>query len=172
MTHHDLSPGEIVAVDIHTFGWALKLGNKIEPRNLVDVQYSIPYCIGLAAIIGAEALLPIEAAVLNRPDVSVFSRKVTLHRDADRDACFPEETLARVIITMANGKFESPVTTPRGEPANPLSWDNLREKFLIATRKALREEQQLPVLDAVDLLADGALAPLLNVLAASSAVNA
>ncbi|MEQ1773340.1 MAG: MmgE/PrpD family protein [Burkholderiales bacterium] len=165
MADHSLPPNDIVAVDVHTFGWALKLGNKIEPQNLVDVQYSIPYCIGMAAIMGSAALLPIEADALNRPDVSEFARKVTLHTDAALDARFPDETLARVVITTHNATFESPVTTPRGEPSNPMSWEDLREKFRVATRKVMREEQQHMTLEAVDRLAQGELGPLVRILA-------
>ncbi len=165
MSSHRLTPDDIVAVDVHTFGWALKLGNKTEPRNMVDMQYSIPYCIGMAAIMGGAALLPIEADALNRPDVSEFARKVTLHNDPALDARFPDETLARVVITTRNAKFESPVTTPRGEPSNPLSWNDLREKFGVATRKVMREEQQQITLGAVDRLAQGELDPLLRLLA-------
>ncbi len=167
MSNHRLTPDEIIAVDVHTFGWALKLGNKIEPRNLVDVQYSIPYCIGMAAIMGGAALLPIEEDALHRLDVSEFARKVTLHNDPALNARFPDETLARVVITTRSTKFESPVTTPRGEPSNPMSWEDLREKFRVGTRKVMRDEQQQFMLTAVDRLVQGELDPLLRVLATS-----
>ena len=166
MSRHRLSPNEIVSVDVHTFSWALKLGNTVEPRNLIDVQYSIPYCIGVAAIMGVEALLPVATDGLNRPDVSAFAHKVTLHTDAELDARFPDETLACVIITTSNGKFESPITAPRGESTNPMSQEDLRAKFLTATRNVLREEQQQAMLDSVDRLVDGDLNPLLRILAA------
>ena len=102
---------------------------------------------------------------MNRLDVADFARKVTLHVDAALDARFPSETLARVVITTAKGQFESPVTTPRGEPANPMSWADLRGKFLMATRNVMREEQQQSVLTVVERLVDGELDPLLQNLA-------
>jgi 2-methylcitrate dehydratase PrpD len=166
MDEHRLAPREITAVDVHTFSWALKLGNKVEPRNLVDVQYSVPYCIGVAAIAGADALVPVQEQVLDRPDISAFAKKVALHADPALDARFPRETLARVVITTAGGRFESPVTTPRGEPTNPLSWRDLRRKFMIATRGVLSAERQQVVLAAVDRLVDGEVAPLMRILAA------
>ncbi|MGO7353065.1 hypothetical protein ACCS92_38380, partial [Rhizobium ruizarguesonis] len=42
-----------------TFGWALKLGNVLSPANLVEIQYSLPYCLAIAAIEGRGALAPI-----------------------------------------------------------------------------------------------------------------
>lgn len=164
LAEHHVSPDEIVSVDIHTFGWALKLGNSVEPRNLVDAQYSIPYCMGVAAVLGEAALLPLEVAVLNRPEVIALARKVKLHIDPDLDSRFPNETLARVVITTAIGRFASPITSPRGEADNPMSNEDLREKFLVATRNIMPVQRQQLLLDGVDRLAHGDLAPLLQVL--------
>lgn len=169
LKQHRLTAQDIAAVDVHIFGWALKLGNKIEPVNLVDVQYSIPYCIGIAALMGAQALLPVDEDVLHRPDVSEFASKVRLHLDTDLDVRFPAQTLARVVIHTRERQFASPVTEPRGEPANPLSWQDLREKFLVATRKTLLPHRQQTSLDAVDRFAQGDLAPLCAVLGGDSA---
>jgi 2-methylcitrate dehydratase PrpD len=165
MAEHRLAAHEITAVDVHTFGWALKLGNKIEPRNLIDVQYSVPYCIGVAAIMGTDALVPVQEQVLDRPDISTLATKVALHAEPALDARFPRETLARVVITTPRGRFESPVTTPRGEPTNPMSWEDLRRKFMVATKNVLPTEHQQAVLSAVDRLVDGELAPLMRILA-------
>jgi 2-methylcitrate dehydratase PrpD len=160
-----LAAEDMVTVDVYTFGWALQLGNKVAPQNLVDVQYSIPYCIGVAAIMGAEALLPVDMDVLHRADITAFARKVTLHEDSAMSARFPAETLARVVITTRVGVFESPVTTPRGEASNPMSMQDLREKFRAATRKIIGKEQQQSIGLAVELLAAGEIQPLLMLLA-------
>ena len=160
-----LAAQDIVAVDVHTFGWALKLGNKTEPQNLVDVQYSIPYCIGVAAVMGAEALLPVDNDALNRADVAAFAHQVKLHEDVAMSARFPGETLARVVVTTRRGRFESPVTTPRGEASNPMSMQDLQKKFRAATRKIIGKEQQQSLLLAVEKLAAGELEPLLKRLA-------
>lgn len=164
LKQHRLMAQDIVAVDVHIFGWALKLGNKTEPANLVDVQYSIPYGMAIAAIMGAHALLPVADDVLNRPDIAAFARKVRLNLDTDLDARFPAQTLARVVIHTREGAFESPVTEPRGEPTHPMSAQDLREKFLVATRKTLSPQRQQALLAAVDRVALGDLAPLLAAL--------
>lgn len=162
MREHAFSASDITAVEVHTFGWALKLGNKIEPRNLVDVQYSIPYCIGVAAVIGTDALLPVDERTLNRPDVSAFARRVTLHTDSALDSRFPAETLARVIVRTPQRVYESPVTTPRGEPTHPMGDEALREKFLTLTRPHMKASRQAALLQAIEQLADGDLQPLLT----------
>jgi len=165
MAKRALTASDIVAIDVYTFGWALKLGNLVEPRNLIDVQYSIPYCLGVAAILGRDALLPLADSVLHRADIATFARKVRLHDDPALDARFPSETLARVVVTTRESRIESPVTAPRGEATNPLSWQELREKFHALTRAVMPAPHQDALLRALELLAQGDLVPLLRVLA-------
>ena len=90
---------------------------------------------------------------------------MTLHLDPQLENRFPEETPARVIVTTPAGRFESPVTTPLGEPSNPMSWQQLVDKFRTATRGVVDEGRQETLLAAVDSLADGDLPPLLQALA-------
>lgn len=163
---HRIAPGEIEAVAVHTFGWALQLGNKVEPQNLIDVQYSVPYCMAIAAMAGAQALAPIESSVLQRADLTALARRITLHKDAALDAQFPARTLARVTVKTADRVYESPVSGPRGEASQPLSPAELREKFLAVTRVAMSAPQQQTLLDAIARLSQGDSAPLFHALAA------
>lgn len=171
MAKYSLSPNDIMTVDVHIFGWALKLGNRPDPDNLIDVQYSIPYCIALAAVAGSAVMLPLQNDALNKAGATDFAHKVSLHLDPNLDERFPEETLARVVVTTVTDRFESPVTTPRGEPTNPMSWEDLQKKFLTATRGIMTTQQQRDMLDAVDRLGGGDLDPLIRILRCPIAGN-
>jgi 2-methylcitrate dehydratase PrpD len=159
-----IAPEEVQAVQVHTFQWALDIDNRTEPRNLTEVQYSIPYCIALSALVGGNCMLPITDNVLGRPDVSDFARKVQLVLDPQLEQRCPGETLARVVIEARGQKFESPITAPRGEATNPMSWDDICEKFFVATAAVMREPQQRRVVRDVEDLSAGDLAPLLAAL--------
>jgi 2-methylcitrate dehydratase PrpD len=158
---HGLAPHQIEAVAVHTYRGALRLANRTEPANLVDVQYSIPYCLGLAAILGPSALLPLTKDVLFRDDVAQFARKVTLHLDPGLDARFPAETLTRVVVRCGCQHYESAITAPRGEATDPLSWQVLEEKFLTASRNIATQGQQAEILEAARQLKDGDIAPFM-----------
>lgn len=144
-----LDAEDIVGVEIETFGWALKLGNKHRPATLVDVQYSLPYCIAIAAIEGRDALAPLGADLLGRQDLSVFCEKVRLTINDEIDALFPGETLARVTISTASARFRSEVMGPRGDPQRPMSFEEIEEKFRRVTCRALTAERQREVVAGV-----------------------
>lgn len=151
---------DIDAIEVHTYGGTFNLSNRTSPATLVEAQYSVPFCLALAALRGTRALLPLEPAWLEDEDVRALASRVTLHRDAAIEARFPAESPARVVVSTAAGRFESPVTTPRGDPDAPLDWDDLVAKFSAATRRALPGARQAAILAAVDRLRAGELAPL------------
>ncbi|MEQ1773339.1 MAG: MmgE/PrpD family protein [Burkholderiales bacterium] len=165
LVRHSIKPDDIERIDVHIYEGALLISNRREPRNLVDVQFSIPYCLGLTALMGTSCLLPVENGVLGRPDVTAIANKVELHLDAALNARFPAESLCRVVVTTTHARYESQDTAPRGEASDPMSWEDLREKFRRATRNVMPAERQQCALDAVDQLEQGALDPLMRVLA-------
>jgi 2-methylcitrate dehydratase PrpD len=45
------------------------------------------------------------------------------------DAMFPAAVPGRVRMTTASGVYERTVLTPKGEPANPMGWEDIDAKF-------------------------------------------
>ncbi|MFA1676599.1 MmgE/PrpD family protein [Rhizobium mongolense] len=161
----DFTPKKVVSVDVRTFQWALRLANSVSPKTLTDIQYSLPYCIAIAAIDGIAALAPIGEAQLARPDLCDFARKVHLLVDHDIDRRFPTETLAYLSLHTSDGTtVTSDVTAPRGDKARPMDWDELVDKFRGATRKNLSPKAQRTILNGLSAMNRGDAAPFLQCL--------
>jgi 2-methylcitrate dehydratase PrpD len=150
-----ISPEDIVEVEVRTFAWALKLANRNAPESMVDMQYSLPYCMAILAIDGKQALAPIGADALGRSDLSRFAQKVRLSIDTDLDRRFPTQTLSRVILRTRTLELTSKVHSPVGDKARPMNWQAIVEKFRYLTRHRLREDEQQDIVDAVAILPDG-----------------
>lgn len=158
---HGLDPLAIEAAEVATYSGALRIANRPEPSGFVETQFSIPYCLGLTALLGPDALLPLTPDATGRPEVAAFARKVTLRLDPELDSRFPAETLARVTVTSGGRRYESPVIAPRGEASAPLSWSELEAKFRTATRFTTLPAQQEDILSAIRRLQDGDMTPFL-----------
>ncbi|MFH8739243.1 MmgE/PrpD family protein [Streptomyces sp. NPDC017964] len=166
--HHGINADEIDAINVETTSGALRIANRVHPTNLIDVQYSIPYCLALTAIVGPQALLPLTAEALTQDGATALARKVKLSLSPEFDARFPAETLARVTIACGDQRLTSDVVTPRGEATNPLSWADLEAKFKAATRMVATEAQQNQVLSAMNEARAGNLTALTASLAGMS----
>jgi 2-methylcitrate dehydratase PrpD len=124
-----LDPDGIRTVEVHTFERAMRLNNSADPDTLEGAQYSLPFCLAVAACGGAKALLPLSLEWLHRPDVTALAARVHLHVDPTLNARFPAETGARVCLETAAGRLEQTVRHPLGDPDNPMDRIRLTTKF-------------------------------------------
>lgn len=157
---HSLTATDLDSVEVHTYSATFNLSNLPAPRDLIEAQYSVPFCIAICALHGPQALVPMDTSLLEDEAVRAFARRVTLHRDDDIERLFPSQSPARVIVNTRSGRIASPVTNPRGDPSSAMSTDELKKKFLMATRHALAPARQVEVLEAVEKLRQGELMPL------------
>lgn len=164
MHERGLGAIEIEGVEVRVNSGALRIANAPSPRNLADAQYSIPYCLGLAAWHGATSLLPMTEAALDDAHATAFARKVRLTLDAACEARFPEETIAQVILIARGERYESRLTAPRGEASSPPSWAERLEKFDMATAPVLSLATRRTWMLALESLRESQLDPLRQLL--------
>ncbi|MER9056906.1 MmgE/PrpD family protein [Mesorhizobium sp. M0910] len=120
---------DISRVEVHTIGPAVRLNNKPDPSAHFEAQFSVPFCLAVAAIEGSNALVLPDTAVLHRSDLISFARKVDLRIDPQLDALFPARTSARLVVETRSGVYEHQVDFPKGEPDNAMTRSELLEKF-------------------------------------------
>ncbi|MCG8356787.1 MAG: hypothetical protein MI920_14550, partial [Kiloniellales bacterium] len=156
---------EIEAIEVHTFGRALRLNNDLAPANLEAAQYSLPFCIALVALRGTGALLPLREGSLADREVLALAERVHLQVDPQLDAMFSEAVPARLEVVMPQGRVTRTVITPKGEAANPMTRADLRAKFDIATASLVEGDLVSSLLDAVEAFENGDIQPLFAALA-------
>jgi 2-methylcitrate dehydratase PrpD len=151
---HHLAVDDIHTVDVFTFERTLRLNNYADPDTLEGAQYSLPFCLAVAAVGGAQALMPLVPDWLHRPDIVALARRVNLHVDPELDARFPSETGARVCLQTGGGMLEQTVRHPLGDPANPMNRARRVAKFKKLTAGVIAVQDQNALLASVDQLAD------------------
>jgi 2-methylcitrate dehydratase PrpD len=167
MQADNLAAGDIQAVEVHTFERALRLNNYPDPGTIEAAQYSLPFCAAVAAVEGPEGLLPLREPLLHRPDIVALAGRVALHVDPALDRLFPEMTAARVVVRTAAGRFEAVCRHALGDPARPMDWRMLVEKFRKLTRESLTEKRRQNLIQAAATLPQRGFGPLAELLAPS-----
>jgi len=160
IARHGIAADAIEAIEVDSYSGALRLTNRPDPEGFTEIQFSIPYCLGLVALHGREALLPLTGDFVERPEIVAIARKVSLRLDPEIEARFPAETLTRVTVEAGGRRYVSGITAPRGEASAPPSWQELEEKLRIVTRRTAGDAQQNRLLGAVDGLRRGDLGAL------------
>ena len=165
MSAHKIVAADIVSIDVATFGRALTLSNEIAPTTLEGAQYSIPFCLGIAATRGAPALLPLRDASLADADAVGVARRVRMTVAPELDAMFPAAVPGRIRVTTSRGTFDHTVMMPKGEPANPMEWDKIDAKFLAIAQGRIEPSLASELRDAIGTLRQGDIAALMSALA-------
>lgn len=143
----EIEPANIAGIEVSTFGWALRLANKLAPDNLVDIQFSLPFCLAILVLHGPRALAPISQSVLCDARIPALAGQVHLVVDPLIDRRFPAETLASVRVTLQSG-----TVLENAGPIGPsvLSPTDVREKFNDIAGGRLSESLIQQILDATD----------------------
>jgi 2-methylcitrate dehydratase PrpD len=166
MAKHGFHAGDIVAIDVETFGRTLTLSNEVAPVTLEGAQYSLPFCLGVAATSGASALLPLAEESLADAAAQQISQRVRMTVTPEFDAMFPAAVPGRVRVTTASGVFQRTVLMPKGEPSNPMSWQEIDAKFQSIAARRVGASVADRIRSAIGVLRTGDITPLQSLLAA------
>lgn len=153
---------EIRKLRIETFPQGLRLANERAPRSLEGGQYSFYFSCALAALRGREALQPVHPASLTDAEVLGLASLIELDISGDFAAAFPVRTPARVLLDQGEGLEELVINHPLGDVANPMSWDQVTDKFKNIGRENLSPLHQEHIISAISTLETAGFAPLFS----------
>jgi 2-methylcitrate dehydratase PrpD len=103
---------------------------KYHPKSVVDAQFSMPFGAAVAILYGEASLAQFREKVIQNPEVKTMMRKVDYVEDPELEKLYPKQYPASVEIETKDGKrFYTRIDYPKGDPENPLSWDEMLKKF-------------------------------------------
>jgi 2-methylcitrate dehydratase PrpD len=103
--------------------------SKYNPRSVVDAQFSMPFGAAVAMLYGKASLEEYTMEKVNSPRVKEVMQKVSCVEDPELDKVFPKQWPATVKIVTRDGKsYSAKIDYPKGDPENPLTWDELIDK--------------------------------------------
>jgi 2-methylcitrate dehydratase PrpD len=134
---------------------------KYNPQSVVDAQFSMPFGAAVAAIHGTAGLDQFTLEQAHSPRVRELMRKVVLIKDLRLEENYPREWPARVEIQLQDGqRYERFIRHPKGDPENPLTWDEMAAKFRALAGAVLPPERCEEIVRQVATITPGALPAL------------
>jgi len=120
---------DITGIGIETFHEAKRLP-LAEPANSEQAQYSIKYPVAAALVRGRIGVEEVSGPALSDPDILRLANMIEVTEDDEANSAFPKDRLARVCISLADGrKLESEMMKAAGDPEDPISDADLFAKF-------------------------------------------
>lgn len=126
-----LQPEDIDRIEVHTYKLAVGSHDHIDIRGISSAKLSTPFAVALALVKGSVGYADYNEDNLNDYWIKNLTRKVSVIEDDDLTQRSPAVRGARVTIYIKDGSVcEASCMYPKGEPENPLSREELEEKFI------------------------------------------
>jgi 2-methylcitrate dehydratase PrpD len=150
-----LSPEDIdkVEVSILKAGFALVADPremKLNPKSIVDAQFSMPFGAAVA-IIKKNAFLD-QYCMENISSSAVKNLMSRIHcvEDPEIEKDFPRKWPAKVVITTKDKQiYRKQMEHPKGDPENPLSWEEIIQKYRNLTAPVFADDKCFEIVDSV-----------------------
>ncbi len=125
-----LAADRIARVEIDSYQATLDLTDNPNPGHEYAAKFSVHYCVAAALALGNLTLGDFGADRLQDPTIRRLMARTEVRVDPEIQARYPGEWCCRVTITSTSGeRFQQFTSTPKGDPENPLSLEELRDKF-------------------------------------------
>jgi 2-methylcitrate dehydratase PrpD len=168
---HRFECNAVAHVTIATFAEAVALGAaRRHPGSTEDAQYSLAYPVAAALVFGRVGAREIDVPALHDARVARLIDATSLDDCDEFSRRFPAERLARVTLRLRDGRaLVSQTAVARGGAENPLSDEELREKYIALASPVLGAARAARIESAVhDLVQGGPLDTLLDATLASA----
>ena len=126
------------------------LEEKYTPQSIVDAQFSMPFGAAVAILYRKAGLGEFRLSKIRSEEVKRMMRRVECVTDPDLEKTFPKQWCATAeIFTKDEQRYFAKVEYCKGDPENPLSWDELIEKFHDLSSRFMTKERRLKIVDQV-----------------------
>jgi 2-methylcitrate dehydratase PrpD len=161
------SSEEVKRIDLGVHPLVMELTNKRNPRTGLEGKFSIAFVAAITWIEGTARHRQFTNEKVNRPDVQALMGRVCIAEDNSLS-----QIEARATVCLRGGKTSSEhIYHATGTPENPISDEELREKFTELVEPELGARAVRRIVACVEKLReDEPLEPLLGALAPAAAV--
>ena len=125
-----LSPTDIQRIRIETYGMAIAGHDHKSVTGVQSANMSIPFSVALAVVRGSAGLDDYSEATVRDEEILRLADKVCIVEDHEISSWLPERRAARVTIFAQGQSFVQLVEYPKGEPENPMSYNEVLNKFI------------------------------------------
>ncbi len=132
---YDIQPQQVEQITIGMLETGIPVicepaDRKSRPTNVVEAQFSLPFGVAVALAKRRAGLDEFTETMLHDAEIGALMAKVDYERDPALEHNYPKEWPAWAKVKLQDGReVSAQVRFPKGDPENPLSWDQLTDKY-------------------------------------------
>jgi 2-methylcitrate dehydratase len=153
MVNNDLDYTDIEEVKVTAFAQAYDIlfdPAKYRPASRETADHSLPYCMAVAMVDKKITTESFSDEKLSDPKVFEVIDKIKGEPSQAFEAMFPAKQPSRVVVTTKDGRvFEEYMEYPKGDPREPMTMDDLENKFNSLSCDLLDPNRQKEIKDMI-----------------------
>ncbi|MBR6257186.1 MAG: MmgE/PrpD family protein [Lachnospiraceae bacterium] len=122
-------PDDTEEILIRTYGLAIKGHEHTEIKGAGSAKMSMPYSVAAALKYGRVNYQQYEEDCLSDEELACLMKRVRIEEDPELSALVPAKRGAIVSIRSGKDTYTCRVDYPRGEPENPVTAQEIKDKF-------------------------------------------
>jgi len=150
MQQHKLEPRDIEKIEVGVNEGVLLHGGTIfEPKEVIEAQFSLRFSLALRLLKGSNDLeFYLDSNVWRDPEILAMGKKIVLF--ADPTAIGERRFACKIKISHSNRKIvDGEISSPKGTSRNPLSQEEVQNKFFRLGSKVLPERRLTEIIAKV-----------------------
>ncbi len=141
--NHNIDIRNIKSVNVKTYYLGVAGHEHTEIVGVNSAKMSTPYSIAVSLAKAKAGLSEFTEEIINNKDILSLTQKVNVVSDDELTALVPEKRAAIVSIETNEGfVFTQRVDYPKGEPENPVSEEELEDKFISLAQYAGKSDEE------------------------------
>ncbi len=153
VTDNDLAPADIAKVRIRSLARAADIladPTKYDPRSKETADHSLPYVIAAAIVDRQVTPKQFTQERIMNDEIRAQLNKVEVVADEEIEAVFPKLQRVHVTVVTTGGReLEKQLDYPKGDPRNPLTDDEITEKFTALAEPIMTAGARDRLVDAI-----------------------
>jgi 2-methylcitrate dehydratase PrpD len=129
---YHLTPEDIIEIKVNTYRTAIDIAGNLNPQSPYEAKFSIPYCLAIILTYGSADKNKFTPEILFDKKIRSLMEKIKLSVNPLLDRLepdHPKSRSSRLEISAKKGKWIEESFSRKGNPDNPLSPDEIKEKF-------------------------------------------
>jgi 2-methylcitrate dehydratase PrpD len=150
MKTENLRPEDVLSIHLRITPTAPGQGLNYSPDSPLAARLSIPYCVAMAATEGHISMEQFKEDKIMDPKIREFMKKITVEPAQEFHQKYPGTLAAHVEFQTRDGrKFKEESIYPKGHPENPMSDEEIKEKFRRLALLTLNRAQTDQIIEKV-----------------------
>ncbi|MBU5436657.1 MmgE/PrpD family protein [Tissierella sp. MSJ-40] len=144
---YSICPDDIKNVKVYTYDLAIMGHDHTQIQGTNSAKMSIPYSVAVALEFGKAGIEEFMPRYIQDTRITSLINKIQIYANKELTTLVPEKRSAIVeIITYDNKCYIERVDYPKGEPENPMTEEEIKEKFISLAmygKKSMKEAHEI-----------------------------